>query len=64
MQGLPLLNLLLEATGLPKEAVQKEIISRIRLAGLKEDNISMDELRQLIVDYLQDTLPEVKSQLS
>jgi len=64
MEGLDLLKLLIESTGLPTEAVEREINSLVSKHGLVDTNVTLDDVRTILTNYLQDTLLEAKAELN
>lgn len=56
-----LIEALIENTGLPRNLVQKELHEILRLYHSNEENISLDDLREVMADYLQDTFLELKA---
>lgn len=61
MEGLSLLRVLIEATGLPAEAVDREIQRLCAVHGLSPERITQDDLRDILAFYLQDVLVEAKA---
>jgi hypothetical protein len=60
MQGLALLKLLIESTGLPPEAVEREL-NRVLLKGnFHKEELTLEDVRELLAIYLQDVLVEAK----
>jgi hypothetical protein len=62
MEGLSLLRALIEATGLPTEAVDREIQRLCKAHHLDPENITLDDLRDVLASYLQDVLIEAKAE--
>lgn len=60
MEGLGLLRVLIEATGLPAEAVEREINKLLAQHNLRPESITLDDVRMILSNYLQDTLMEAK----
>jgi hypothetical protein len=61
MEGLGLLRALIEATGLPQEAVDREINRLCQAHNLTPEHITLDDLRDILAHYLQDVLVEAKA---
>lgn len=61
MEGLGLLRALIEATGLPEEAVDREIQRLCAAQGIDPEEITLDNLRDVLALYLQDVLVEAKA---
>jgi len=64
MEGLVLLKLLIESTGLPTEAVESEINRLVAEHGLIATEVTLDDVRNMLTAYLQDTLVEAKNSLN
>ena len=62
MEGMSLLRSIVEATGLPSEAVDREIQRLLQTRGLDPETLTMEDLREVLALYLQDVLLEAKSQ--
>lgn len=52
-----------EATGLPTEALNTELSPFIQKLGKPTEELSMDDLRELMAQYAQDVLLELKREL-
>ncbi len=55
---------IIEAAGVPKEAARKELSRIINSMGKTESDITLDELRVVLANYLQDVLLEAKNELT
>lgn len=64
MSGLELLTQLVESTGLPPEAVYREVDRLLEKYGVNREQISMETLRLILADYLQDVLLEAKQDIA
>jgi hypothetical protein len=62
--GPALLEMLVLATGLPEGQVRRELETLMQKYGKDPETLTMDELRQLMRDYVQDVLVEAKERLS
>ncbi|RYZ65802.1 MAG: hypothetical protein EOP09_13700 [Proteobacteria bacterium] len=62
--GNALLETLVLATGLPEGEVTRELQALMRKYGKTPETVTMDDLRQLMRDYVQDVLMEKKQRLS
>lgn len=62
-RGVELLNELSEATGLPDEMIGEELSRLISSAGKSTENVTLDDLREMLGAYLQDVLLEAKDSL-
>jgi hypothetical protein len=60
MEGLELLRFLVEATGLPKESVDMELKKLLQRYGIDPEHVTIDDVREIMAGYLQDTLVEAK----
>lgn len=58
-----LLGQLSRATGLPQDLVQKELERLVGKAG-KNQTLELDELRDILADYLQEVLLQAQSEFS
>lgn len=61
MEGLDLLKLLIQSTGLPATAVEREIAKLLAARNQTAESLSLDDVREILVSYLQDVLIEAKS---
>jgi hypothetical protein len=61
MEGMELLRVLIQATGLPGELVEREVMGLLNDHGLEPATITLDEVRDLLAIYLQDVLLEAKA---
>jgi hypothetical protein len=62
MEGLSLLKLLIESTGLPPEAVERELNKVLLKGNFQRDQLTLDDVRELLSIYLQDVLIEAKQE--
>lgn len=62
MNGLDLIHSLIHATGLPEETLTQELENLIRSSGKEVENITIDDIRMLLADYLQDVLLEAQEE--
>jgi hypothetical protein len=62
MEGLSLLKLLIESTGLPPEAVERELNRILAKGNFQRDELTLDDVRELLSIYLQDVLIEAKQE--
>jgi hypothetical protein len=62
--GEKLLGEITEATGLPKELVSAELVRLIEAAGLTPAETTLDDLRKILANYVQDVLLEAKQDFS
>ncbi len=52
------------ATGLPEELVTRELGKLIKKAGLDPARLTLEELRQVLAEYVQDVLLAAKTELA
>ena len=64
IMGNSLLETLVLATGLPEGNIRRELQALMQKYGKSPESLTMDELRQLMRDYVQDVLLESKEKLS
>ncbi|MCB0393132.1 MAG: hypothetical protein KDD25_01155 [Bdellovibrionales bacterium] len=55
-----ILKKLSENTGLPENLVTCELESLLRKAGLNKSAVTLDDIREVLADYLQDVIVEAK----
>ncbi|MES2963732.1 MAG: hypothetical protein V4760_07555 [Bdellovibrionota bacterium] len=58
--GNALIGELTEATGLPKELVDSELGRLIDASGKIRDDVTLDDLRVILAEYVQDVLLAAK----
>lgn len=61
MEGLGLLRVLIESTGLPPASVELELRRLIAKHGRNVESLTLDQVREILADYLQETLLEAKA---
>lgn len=61
MHGFGLLKVLVEATGLPPEAVERELEKILQSRNLSAENLTVEDVREVLSTYLQDVLVEAKA---
>lgn len=59
-----LLSTVSNLTGLPHNSLKKELDNLAKKAGYSPDQLSMDQLREIMSEYLQTVLLEAKNQFS
>lgn len=62
-QGVEILQILAHLTGLPHEAVVKDFLKTAEEMGLKPEDLTLDEIRNVLQKKLDQTLPAVIQQL-
>lgn len=60
MTGKKLLNEVAQATGLPDHLISNELSTLIESAGISAEEMTLDDLRQVLAEYLQDVLVQAK----
>ncbi len=58
-----LLKKLSENTGLPENLVTFELEQLLRKAGLNKSQVTMEDVREILANYLQDVIVEAKESL-
>jgi hypothetical protein len=64
MNGLNLIKNLISASGLPEELAQKELDRIVLAAGKESDNLTLNDLRELLAEYLQEVLVKANEDFS
>jgi len=62
MAGTKLIENLSILTGLPYEAVSRELIRLVQAQGKNPDSLTLDDTRVLLAEYLQDVLVSAKQE--
>jgi hypothetical protein len=62
MEGLALVKLLIESTGLPPEAVERELNKILAKGNFQREELTLDDVRELLSLYLQEVLVEAKQE--
>lgn len=52
---------LILSTGLPRELLLKDLHQRLKLKNFNPENLTLDDIRDLMVEYLQDTILQVST---
>jgi hypothetical protein len=63
MEGDTLLNVLVEATGLPKAWVESELRGLMTKRGLSPETMTLESMREILAEFMQDVLLAAKEQL-
>ena len=63
MEGELLLKALIDAVGLPETYVANELNTLMKKHNIQRDNLTLDQLRPLIAELVQETLLENKRAL-
>ncbi len=64
MEGLALLRVLIQSTGLPMDAVEREITRLLAARNLRPESLTIENVREILAFYLQDVLLEAKTSMS
>ena len=60
MQGLDLIEVVLEMTGLPQESLRREFAKLLVQNNKCPETFSLEDLRQILTTYLQDAILQAK----
>lgn len=60
--GEALIKTLVEQTDLPADPVERELSRLIDKAGLTKETITLEDIREILAEYLQETLLEAKDE--
>lgn len=55
---------IIELSGLPKDVVEKELLSMMAERGYDQHNLTPDNIREILATYMQDTLLGIKSNIT
>ncbi len=58
--GETLIKTVIDSTGLPSDPIAEELNRLIEKAGLQKESLTLDDMRTILADYLQDTLLDLK----
>jgi hypothetical protein len=61
--GESLFEKVVSATGLPEDLVSKELKTLLEKSGHSSESVSLDELREVLANLLQDVLLETKEEI-
>ena len=61
--GKDLFQQITSATGLPENVISGELAQLLASAGIEKDSMTIDDLRKILSDYVQDILLELKDDL-
>lgn len=64
MRGKELLQAVVTNAGLPEEPLTRELQSLLSKATVSDENCSLDDLREILANYLQDVILESKTTLT
>lgn len=62
--GAKLLNEVAQATGLPEQMVTDELGLLVAKAGKKTEDLTLEDLRMILAEYVQDVLLAAKDEYS
>ncbi len=58
-----LFNKIIQNTGLPQDLISEELGDLLKNAGVEKTQVTLDELRDVLSNYLQDVLLKAKDDL-
>lgn len=58
-----LFNKVISQTGLPENLISDELGQLLKSAGIEKDQMTMDDLRDVLSTYLQDVLLKVSNEI-
>lgn len=58
--GTKLINFVVENTGLPADPVRRELDGLLEKHGVNPDTMTLEDLREVLADYLQDVFLELQ----
>ena len=59
-----LVKTVVESTGLPQDSVEKELNSLLERLGKSPETLTMEELREVMAEYLQMVFLEIHEEIS
>lgn len=62
--GKALIQQITESTGLPENLIQDELQTLMAAAGVQADNVTLDDLRKILAEYMQEVLVAAKEDLA
>lgn len=62
--GKALIQQITESTGLPENLIQDELQTLIAAAGVQADSVTLDDLRRILAEYMQEVLVAAKEDLA
>jgi hypothetical protein len=60
MSGQTLIDQVVSETGLPADQLTRELVELLESAGITPETASLDELRLVLTEYVQDILVQAK----
>ena len=60
MEGVNLIRLLIESTGLPKDAVEPELNRILKQLKMSANQLTLEDVRDVLAYYVQEVLVEAK----
>ena len=64
MEGLQLIDKICQSTDLPEELLNRELLSLLTANNINSEELTLDQLRDLLSEYLQDTLIKLKEEMA
>ena len=62
--GKKLIQEITQSTGLPENLIQDELTTLLTSAGIQPDNATLDDLRRILAEYMQEVLVAAKEDLA
>lgn len=62
--GKTLIQQITNSTGLPEDLIQDELNTLITAAGVQPENVTLEDLRKILAEYVQDVLVQAKEDLA
>lgn len=63
MEGHNLIDKLAALTGLPEEAINSELVGLVESYGIRPEALTLNDVRMILADYLQDILLSTKQEI-
>ncbi len=60
LKGKELIQLLAQQTGLPQDLIESELVSMLQRNGKTKESATLDDIRELLIDYLQEVILKAK----
>jgi hypothetical protein len=64
MKGKDLIEAITQTSDIPSDLISKELKTLLSQNNLSENHLTVDQLRELMAEYLQDVFVRAKSQLN
>lgn len=53
---------IMKNTGLPEELVAQDLLKKISDNGLEKNSLTLDQIREVLAEYLQDTILQAREE--